>query len=45
MITARLLELVVHNTEKYNLNAIANYANAKGQSLEEILEDLPRHVL
>lgn len=45
MITARLLESVVHNTEKYNLNAIANYANAKGQSLEEILEDLPRHVL
>ena len=45
MITAKLLELVVHNTEKYNLNAIANYANAKGQSLEEVLEDLPRHVL
>lgn len=45
MITARLLELVVHNTEKYNLNAVANYANAKGQSLEEVLEDLPRHVL
>ena len=45
MITVRLLELVVHNTEKYNLNAIANYANAKGQSLEEVLEDLPRHVL
>lgn len=45
MITARLLELVVHNTENYNLNAIANYANAKGQSLEEVLSDLPRHVL
>lgn len=45
MITPQLLELVVHNTENYNLNAIANYANAKGQSLEEVLEDLPRHVL
>lgn len=45
MITARLLELVVHDTWKYNLNAIANYANAKGQSLEEVLSDLPRHIL
>lgn len=45
MITTKLLELVVHNTENYNLNAIANYANAKGQSLEEVLDDLPRHVL
>ena len=45
MITARLLGLAVHNAENYNLNAIANYANAKSQSLEEVLDDLPRHVL
>ena len=45
MITARLLELAVPNTENYNLNAIANYANAKNQSLEVVLDDLPRHHL
>lgn len=45
MITASQLEHLVKHPEDYNLNAVANYANAKGQSLEEVLDDLPRHVL
>ena len=45
MITASLLGQHVSSTENYNLNAVANYANAKGQALQEVLDDLPRHYL
>ena len=45
MITASLLGQHVSSPEDYNLNAVANYANAKGHSLEEVLNDLPRHYL
>ena len=45
MITASKINHLVENPEDYNLNAIANYANAKGQALQEVLNDLPRHYL
>ena len=45
MITAALLEQHVQDVWNYNLGAVANYANAKGQNLQEVLNDLPRHHL
>ena len=45
MITVRQLQPLVEHPEAYNLNAVANYANAKGQTLQEVLNDLPRHYL
>lgn len=45
MITASQLKHLVKNPDDYNLNAVANYANAKGQALQEVLNDLPRHYL
>ncbi|WP_311348271.1 hypothetical protein [Corynebacterium durum] len=45
MITVSQLTRLVERPEDYNLNAVANYANAKGQELQEVLNDLPRHYL
>lgn len=45
MITASQLKFLVKHHEDYNLNAVANYANAYGQTLQEVLNDLPRHHL
>jgi len=45
MITSSQLKHLVGHPEAYNLNAVANYANAKGQTLQEVLDDLPRHHL
>ena len=45
MITVEELKHWIFNPFNYNLNAIANYANANGQELEEVLDDLPRHYL
>lgn len=45
MITAALLEQHVQDVWNYNLNAVANYANAKDQSLQGVLNDLPRHYM
>ena len=45
MITASQLFGLIDNAEDYNLNAVANYANAKGQTIQEVLVDLPRHHL
>lgn len=45
MITSSQLAHLVKHSENYNLNAVANYANAKGQTLQEVLNDLPRHYL
>lgn len=45
MITASQLKFLVKHPEDYNLNAVANYANAKGQTVSEVLDELPRHYL
>ena len=45
MITVRQLERLVGCPEDYNLNAVANYANARNQTVQEVLDDLPRHYL
>lgn len=45
MITVSQLTLLVKHPEDYNLNAVANYANAKGQTTQEVMNDLPRHYL
>lgn len=45
MITASQLKFLVKYPEAYNLDAVANYANAKGQTVAEVLDDLPRHCL
>ena len=43
MITVNQLHHLVKHPEDYNLNAVANYANSKGQTIQEVLNDLPRH--
>ena len=45
MITFSQLTHLVKYPEDYNLNAVVNYANAKGQTIQEVLNDLPRHYL
>lgn len=45
MITVSQLRHLVQHPEDYNLNTLANYARAKGQTLQEVLDDLPRHYL
>ena len=45
MIAVSQLNHLVEHPEDYNLNAVANYANAKGQTIQDVLNDLPRHYL
>lgn len=45
MITIEQLKNLIPSPEDYNLNAAVNYARSKGQTLQEVLNDLPRHYL